>query len=139
MDISKNPYFLSNLHETWWKWLSHEAIIFTNFHKDWTKIVDFLVIGNFLVCPVFLFRLYNIKRVGNDQRILIWTTLWCFLTADYNDNSRYNDFLVLLRWLGHFFCCRNSSTPKLNVTYIEIYNWKKKDFGDTLLQRIQDK
>ena len=25
----------------------HEAIIFTKFHEDWTKIVDFLLMANF--------------------------------------------------------------------------------------------
>ena len=28
-------------------------IIFTKFHEDRTKIVDFLLIANFLVCAVF--------------------------------------------------------------------------------------
>ena len=45
---------MSNLHETWWKWLSHEAIIFTKFHKDWTKIVEFLSTANFWKCAIFL-------------------------------------------------------------------------------------
>ena len=50
---------MSNYHETWWKWLSHEVIIFTKFHKDWITIVDFLLLANFWTCPVFfLLRLY---------------------------------------------------------------------------------
>ena len=28
-------------HETWWKWLPHDIIIFAKFHEDSTKIVDF--------------------------------------------------------------------------------------------------
>ena len=39
--LIKNPQFLSNPYENWWKWLPHEVIIFTNFRKDWTKIVEF--------------------------------------------------------------------------------------------------
>ena len=39
--LIKNPQFLSNTYETLWKWLPHEVIIFTKFHKDWTKIVNF--------------------------------------------------------------------------------------------------
>ena len=51
--LIKNPQFLSNPYETWWKWLPHEAIIFTKFHEDGTKIVDFLLLANFWKCPVF--------------------------------------------------------------------------------------
>ena len=32
--LVKNPQFLSNPHETWSKWLTHEVIIFTKFHED---------------------------------------------------------------------------------------------------------
>ena len=33
---------------------THEAVILTNFHIDWTKIVNFLLKVNFLDCPIFL-------------------------------------------------------------------------------------
>ena len=46
--------------QSWWKLSSHEGIIFTKFHKDWTKIVDFLLVTNFCMCLVFLPRLYDI-------------------------------------------------------------------------------
>ena len=51
--IIKNPQFLSYPHEIWWKWLPHEVIIFTKFHEDRTKIVDFLLMANFWKCPFF--------------------------------------------------------------------------------------
>ena len=51
--LIKNLQFLSNPHETWWKLSSHEVIIFTKFHEDRTKIVDFLLMANFWKCPVF--------------------------------------------------------------------------------------
>ena len=38
---------MSNSHETWWKWLAHESIIFTKFHEDWKKC-EFFTIGQFL-------------------------------------------------------------------------------------------
>ena len=70
----------------------------------------------------------------NDQRILIWTTLWCFLTADYNDNSRYNDFLVLLRWLGHFFVA--GIVAPLNWTWPTLkFITEKKKILETLYYR----
>ena len=47
----KNPQFSS--HETWWKLLPHEVIIFTKFHEDRTKIKNFLLMANFWKCLVF--------------------------------------------------------------------------------------
>ena len=40
---SKNPQFLPNSYETWGKKLPHKVNIFPKFHKDWAKIVDFLL------------------------------------------------------------------------------------------------
>ena len=51
--LVKNPHFLFNPHETWWKKSPHELIIFTEFHKDRTKSVDFLIRANFWMCAVF--------------------------------------------------------------------------------------
>ena len=34
---------------------TYEAIIFIKFYKDWTKIVDFLLMANFLTCSIFFF------------------------------------------------------------------------------------
>ena len=39
----KNPQFLPNPYETWRKYSPHEVIIFPKFHKNWAKIVDFLL------------------------------------------------------------------------------------------------
>ena len=58
MLLMKNPQFLSNFYETYTKLLPHEVIIFTKFHKDWTKIVDFLLMTDFRTCAVILLRLY---------------------------------------------------------------------------------
>ena len=30
--LVKNPQFLSDPHETWWKWLTHGVTFFTKFH-----------------------------------------------------------------------------------------------------------
>jgi len=51
--IRKKSTFLSNLHETWSKYLAHEKIILTKFHEDWIKDVDFLLMANFCECPIF--------------------------------------------------------------------------------------
>ena len=37
----KNSNFLFYPHETLWKWLPHEVIMFTKFHESWKKDVDF--------------------------------------------------------------------------------------------------
>ena len=37
----KNPQFLSNLYETWWKYSSCECFKFLQYQLDWIKIVDF--------------------------------------------------------------------------------------------------
>ena len=39
--LPKNLQFLPNPYETWWKWSPHGLIIFTKFHEDWAKVVDF--------------------------------------------------------------------------------------------------
>ena len=54
LTISKIPQFLSNCHETWSKSLPHEVLILTKFHKDWAKIVELLVMANFVMCAVFI-------------------------------------------------------------------------------------
>ena len=40
-------------YETWWKWWPLEVIFFTKFHEERMKIVDFLPMVNFWICPVF--------------------------------------------------------------------------------------
>ena len=43
----KPPQFLSFVYETWWKYSSHELIIFIKLHEKRTKSVDFLLLVNF--------------------------------------------------------------------------------------------
>ena len=40
---AKNPQFLPNPYETWGKYSPYEVIILPKFHKNWAKIVDFLL------------------------------------------------------------------------------------------------
>ena len=51
--LIKNSKFFSNPHETLGKLLPHKVIIFTKFHEDWTKFVDFLFMANIWMCAVF--------------------------------------------------------------------------------------
>ena len=56
-------------YETWWKLSPHELIIFTKFHEDRTKIVDFLLMANFWKCPVFLLQTLDCSLVHENERI----------------------------------------------------------------------
>ena len=79
--IDKKSTFLSDLHETWWKWLPYDAFIFTNFHKDWTKIMDFLLVTNFWMYAVFSY---------SDFKYLIskrWKHVHCVIADSIRDHS----------------------------------------------------
>ena len=52
----KDPHFLFNPHETLRKSLSHMVIIFTKFHEDMTKNVDFLLLAKVYMGLVFLIQ-----------------------------------------------------------------------------------
>ena len=68
MAINEISTFLSDLYETGGKYSSHEVIIFTKFHEDKTKIVDFSLMANFLKCAVFFSSdfIWNIQHVFID-------------------------------------------------------------------------
>ena len=51
--LIKDPQFFFNPHETLWKWLSQEVIIFTKFHEDRTKKCGSFINGNFWTCLGF--------------------------------------------------------------------------------------
>ena len=55
---------MSNPHETLWKWLSQEVIIFTKLHEDQTKNEDFLLMANFRTCLVFFPQTLLMERVA---------------------------------------------------------------------------
>ena len=60
----KNSHFWFYPHETLWKWLSHEVMIFIKFHEDMTKNVDFLLLANFRECLVSIFS--DFSRLAAD-------------------------------------------------------------------------
>ena len=53
--LVKNIKSFSSPYETWWNFSFHVAIIFTKFHEDWRKIVDFLSMANFWTCGIFFY------------------------------------------------------------------------------------
>ena len=49
--------------ETWEKYLPHEVIIFLKFHKNWAKIVDFLLgHSDFRITFLIKLRLYLFRK-----------------------------------------------------------------------------
>ena len=54
--LIENPQLLSNLHETRWKYSSHEYFMLLEFQLDWIKIVDFLLVAKFKACLLFFTR-----------------------------------------------------------------------------------
>ena len=43
---------------------THELVILTKFHKDWPKIVDFLVIAKFWASQIFFASVSRIRKSG---------------------------------------------------------------------------
>ena len=54
MLLMKNPQFLGDQAETLAILTIHEIVIFTKFHINWTKIVDFSLIAYFWASALFL-------------------------------------------------------------------------------------
>ena len=59
--LIKNPQFCSNQANILATKSAHEMIILTKFHKDRTKIVDFLLIAKFWACKLFFVHPLVIK------------------------------------------------------------------------------
>ena len=68
--LVENLHFLPFLHETYWKKSPHEVIIFTKFHEDRRKIVDFLLLTKFWKCPVFFSSDFNFTNLKTPQQFL---------------------------------------------------------------------
>ena len=54
MLLIKDPEFRSNITDIPTTQSTHEMYIFTKFYKDWTKIVDFLLIAKFLAVRIIM-------------------------------------------------------------------------------------
>ena len=80
--VNENPQLLSNLYETWWKYSSQEYSMLLEYHLDWIKIVDFLLIAKFWASPdnyLVITLYYNFFGLGH------------FLTHDILKNRPKND------------------------------------------------
>ena len=69
MQLIKNPQFSPNFDDTLPKWSSHGMVILTKCHKNWVKIVDFLLIAYFWAGGQF--RLYILYKIGKKLKLII--------------------------------------------------------------------
>ena len=68
--LIKNPLFCSNQANILATKSAHEMIILTKFHKDRTKIVDFLLIAKFWACILFFVHPLVFFKKNNKVPIL---------------------------------------------------------------------
>ena len=93
--LVKNPQLLLYSYETLWKWLPDEFIIFTNFHGDRPKNVDFLSITNFWTCLVFFTQ--TLLDSVSDSGIVHCLKLWAISTCI--DPKLTEGALALVPWV----------------------------------------
>ena len=71
---------MSYPHDTHWKWLPQEVIIFTKFHKVWTKNANILRVDNFWIWALFWLRLYDpfviLHNVPQKKIFFMWNYSW---------------------------------------------------------------
>ena len=69
----KNTPFLPNPYETWGKYSPHEAIIFPKFHKNWAKILNFLLgHSDFRINFLIRLLLYLLSKINEITLRSIW-------------------------------------------------------------------
>ena len=61
MLLMKNPQFFSESAETLAILPIHEVVVFTKFHENWAKIVDFSLIVNFKASLIFFSSVFTYK------------------------------------------------------------------------------
>ena len=83
MLLIKNPQFSPNFYDTLSKYPTHELVILAKCHKNWVKIVDFLLIAYFWACGQFrwtILYVYNCRYL-HVKTILcnnVWSSQICF-------------------------------------------------------------
>ena len=82
--LIKNPQFCSNQANILATNSAHEMIILTKFHKDRTKIVDFLLIAKFWACKLFFVHPLS---------IFLYLSIKIFLCIGHHQNQPYQDWI----------------------------------------------
>ena len=99
--LVKHSQFLFFSHKTLWKWLPHEMIIFTKFHEDRTKNVNFRLMVDFWTYLIFFLRLYCRSFVNNKQYPFIVFSrhsLKSFSELDLRSNGKHCFELHISNW-----------------------------------------
>ena len=155
--LIKDPRFLSNAYETWRKRLSREAIIFTKFNDDWTKILDFLLLANFWMFAVFFTQTLDFfwdairiskRRQNSSNRSWTrrYTKIWCLqvcFRCFENKNLlciSSGHFSDSFSWVDHWFNCWLQWTRR----FVCLFNWtsfikKKSIWGDNVPKKTLKK
>ena len=128
--MSKKSQSLSNPNETWWKWLTHETIVFIMFHQNWTKIVDFLITANFGTCAVFSCSDF-IRNINKEASMLLSKEHWSQCSLSYQRQAALRTLLfgwcVLLRYRTTYLALQQSSVPEkrcIRPHCVLSYFWK---------------
>ena len=75
----KNPQFLADQAETLAILPIHDLVIFTKFHINWTKIVDFSLIACFSANAIFYYSVSS-KLMAYDE----FVSFLCYKQIDFN-------------------------------------------------------
>ena len=88
--LIENPRFLPHSHETWVIYSTHELVLFTKFHSNRVKIVDFLLMVYFdPSCKFFFISLYT------DFISTMADVVFTVLCPDYTQKSKtYLDLIL---------------------------------------------
>ena len=102
----KNPQSLPNPYDTWGKYSPHEVIIFPKFHKNWAKIVGFLLWhSDFKIAFPIKLRLYIHTPTNTSENVLKLKHFW----ATRNQRKYFfrprKCFWAFQRWNGSFLGC----------------------------------
>ena len=119
MTISKkSPTFV----QSFWKLVKipHEAIIFTKFHEDCTKIVDFLFMANIWMCVFFSYSDFSCcSALMRHMELWMWwnVEVW-WITEDMHEGwNSDEDFAVqklkLFKAILERNCFQTFIVPKL--------------------------
>ena len=117
--VAKKRQFLSHLHETCSKYLSHEIIILTKLHEDRVKIVDFLLrVIFFSVSLLNIHQFVSYSHWVNRKFLLLFLLLFLLQLLRFQER----DVEVSLQW-GYFLSrgCSMMSTCNLKIIGIKPF------------------
>ena len=114
--LIENPQFLPNFYETWSKWPPRELSILTKCHKNWAKIVDFLLKAYFSMCTISFDSDLITLIFNNMKNIFVRIYLYYNILFISSSNHMYEWFFprdILSLEMGEF----TTGSPTSNCTF----------------------